>query len=53
MGFYNSLVFFPIRMIYAKTILNQEGPDAQTSNELWLLSCRARWDGGKDKGLEA
>lgn len=45
LGFYNSPVLFPIRMIYSKTILNQEGPDAQTSNELWLLSHRTRWGG--------
>lgn len=33
-GFYNSLVLFPIRMIYSKSILNQEGLDAQISNKL-------------------
>lgn len=42
MGFYNSLVLLPIRMIYSRAILNQEGLDAQTSNELRLLSCGAR-----------
>lgn len=25
MGFYNTLVLFPIRVIYSKTVLNQEG----------------------------
>lgn len=45
LGFYNSPVLFSIRMIYSKTILNQEGPDAQTSDELRLLSHRARWGG--------
>lgn len=44
-GFYNSLVLFPIRMIYSMTILNQGELDAQTSNKLWLLSCKG-WQCG-------
>lgn len=34
MGFYNSLVLLPIRMIYSMTSLNRGGLDAQTSNDL-------------------
>lgn len=41
-GFYNSLVLFPIRVIYSTAILNQGGLGALTSNKLWLLSCKAR-----------
>lgn len=41
-GFYNSLVLFPIRVIYSTAILSQGRLGALTSNKLWLLSCKAR-----------
>lgn len=54
-GFYNSLVLFPIRMIYSKTILNQEGLDAQISNKLGCCLAKpgsvGQWEGRMDLGL--